>query len=133
MAIGQQNIVDMGGEGDGDGKSTPKPKPSAAKPTVSEDRDLRGRITSILNRIAEAAEARGDEELAEVLREDTAVMATGLVSLTRPFRALRGPIVLLLGIVEPVMAFSRFGRLMVYRMMDRRAEKVAEREQPPVT
>lgn len=131
--IGQKNIVDLPGGKDsgkdgGDGKSKSKP---AARPTVTEDRDLRSRLSGIFDRIAESAEARGDSELAEVIREDTRVMATGLVSLTRPFKLLRAPVVMLLGIVEPVMAFSRITRLILDRLLEQRAEKRAGKR-PPV-
>lgn len=116
MGIGQDNIVDLKGSGE---KSKGE-KPKTAPPTQAADRDLRSRLEDVFARIADAAEARGDMDLAAVLREDSPVMATGLVSLTRPVRALRTPIVMLLGIVEPVMAFSRVTRMMFYRFLDRR-------------
>lgn len=127
MPIGQENIVDMGKpEGDGERKTPPKPSPAA---TDRADRDLKTRLEEIFRRIADAAEARGDDELADIIREDMKVMATGLVSLTRPLRALRGPLMLLLAIVEPFMAFSRVTRVMLGRFMDRRAERAQTGEE----
>lgn len=124
MGIGQKNLVDLPGGG---GDKPPKAeKVKAAPPTQSADRDLRGRLEAVFVRIADAAEARGDLELSEILREDSPVMATGLVSLTRPVRALRTPIVMALGFVEPFMAFSRVVRVMLGRVMDRRGTQLTD-------
>lgn len=127
MAIGQKNIVDMGPGKDkpSDDSGTSKPKPSAAATQAADraDRDLRSRLETIFERIADAADARGDEELADIVRDDVKVMANGLVSLTRPMRALRAPLLLLLAVVEPVMAFSRVTRVIVGRYLDRRSER----------
>jgi hypothetical protein len=54
-------------------------------------------------------------------------MATGLVSLTRPFTAFRTPLLLMLGVVEPFMAFWKLGRLMAGRILLRRGRV----EEPP--
>lgn len=125
MGFGQENIVDLKGAGE-----KPKAeKPKAAVPTATADKELRGRLEEVFVRIADAADARGDTELADIVREDGPVMATGLVSLTRPVRALRTPIVMALGIVEPVMAFSRVARMMVYRFFDRRGATVEAPEE----
>ena len=128
MPIGQKNLVDLPG-GDKSGDAPPKKK--EAPPTQAADRDLRTRIAGIFDRLAEAADARGDHELAEILREDSPVMSVGLVSLTRPVKALRVPLIFALGIIEPVMAFSRVGRVMLERLLDRRAARADEGE-PPV-
>lgn len=121
----QVKIVDLQGGGGGKAPGPPKTKPPAESPTAKRtaDRDLRARLETIFDRIGDAAEARGDEELADVVREDKEVMAGGLVSLTTPFKALRTPLLFALGIVEPVMAFSRIVRLMLGRTLDHRAEK----------
>lgn len=110
-------VVNLTGK---DNPESDKPKSSPKQPTQTEDRALRGRLVSVFDRIATAAEARGDDELAGIIREDTEVMAAGLVSLTRPIRALRAPIIIALGIIEPVMAFSRVARVMLGRAIERR-------------
>lgn len=130
-AFGQHSITDLPGkEGDGGGaKKPPPPKPTDAARERS-DRDLKKRLEDIFERMAEAADARDDDELAEVIREDGRIMAQGLVSLTRPLRALRAPLVGLLSIAEPVMAFSRLGRLMFGRWYERRSAPVDPPDTP---
>lgn len=123
MGIGQKNLVNL--SGDDKGEPTPK-KAKEPAPTQAADRDLRTRIAGIFARIADASEARGDQVLADILREDMQVMAVGLVSLTRPVRALRAPLLFALGVIEPVMAFSRTGRIMLERLLDRRAARQTE-------
>lgn len=132
MSPSQVKIVDLPGGDKGDKPAEKPSKTKPAPPTVTADRDLKSRLAACFTRIADAAENRGDMELAEIIREDTDVMAGGLVSLTRPIRALRTPIVLVLGIVEPVMAFSRVTRVMVGRLLDHRAERRADREPEPL-
>lgn len=106
---------------------------TAKKRATATDNELKTRLTGVFDRIADAADARGDEELAEVLREDRDVMASGIVSLTRPFVVLRAPVVLLLAVVEPVMAFGRLARLAIGRVMDSRADrKTPANDTPPV-
>lgn len=126
----QVKIVDLAGGSqreDDAGKS--KSASSSSRPTAAQkrkaatDTDLKSRLHTVFDRIADAAEARGDDELASTIRTDRDVMATGLVSFTRPFMALRTPLLLVLAVVEPLMAFSRIGRLMFGRVLDRRAER----------
>lgn len=121
MAI-QAKIVDLDPGKDKDGKDgkTPPRTATAQKKAVATDSDLKARLLTCFERIADAAEARGDEELAGAVREDMGVMAGSLVSLTRPLTALRAPLLLGLAVLEPVMAFSRLGRLMFGRLTDRR-------------
>lgn len=127
----QQSIVDLSGgqEKSGDRETAAKSssrsssrKPAARK-TAATESELKGRLHSVFDRVADSVEARGDEELAEILREDRDVMAQGLVSLTRPFLPLRTVIMLGLSVVEPVMAFGRLGRLVVERVLINRAAK----------
>jgi hypothetical protein len=134
----QVSIVDLPGSGKDDDKAKAKSSSSSRRGTRSttkksvNESDLKSRLTTVMGRIADAAEARGDDELAGTIRDDMDIMATGLVSLTRPLTALRTPLLLLLAIIEPVMAFSRIVRLMLGRAMTRRAEH-ADRatEEPP--
>lgn len=128
----QVSIVDLpGGEGGkaGDGaaksSSAKSPRGGAAKQRAN-DSDLKSRLVTVLDRIIDNADARGDEELSEILREDRDVIANGIVSFTRPFMVLRTPILLLLAVVEPVMSFWRIGGLMVGRVLYNRAARRAE-------
>ncbi len=129
----QQKIVDLPGgkqeKGGGGGKPPPSSSPRQsprARTAAAVEKDLKERLTTVFTRIADAADARGDVELAEVVRDDTEIMATGLVSLTRPFMLLRTPLLLLLAVVEPVMAFGRIGRLTLERVLIRRERRKDE-------
>jgi hypothetical protein len=113
--------------------SSSRSSSSSARKKAATDNELKSRLTGVFDRIAEAADARGDEELADIIREDRDVMAGGIVSLTRPFMALRAPVVLALAIVEPVMAFGRLARLMIGRAMVNRAERKAQPDDIDVT
>lgn len=83
--------------------------------------ELRNRLELTLERIAEWLEGRGDLELAGVIREDSKAMIGGLVSLTRPLGWLRPPLIAVLSVVEPVLAFGRVLRILGGRLADRRA------------
>src|SRR6266498_147990 len=129
----QQKIVALPGgkqeKGGGGGKPPPSSSPRQsprARTAAAVEKDLKERLTTVFTRIADAADARGDMELAEVVRDDKEIMATGLVSLTRPFMLLRTPLLLLLAVVEPVMAFGRIGRLTLERVLIRRERRKDE-------
>lgn len=115
---GKDTAADSGSKSDG----KPKVTQAARKRAEQSDSDLRARLETVFDRIADAADARGDDELATAVREDLEVMATGLVNLTKPFKALRRPIVGALAVVEPFMAFGRVGRLLFGRALDRRRQ-----------
>lgn len=103
-------------------------EPSGARTRRRHNAELRERLGKVLERAAEWREARGDHELAAVLREDKQAIIGGLVSLTGPFLWLYGPLIAGLQVLEPVMAFGRVLRIMGVRMADRRARRQAERE-----
>lgn len=131
MPIDQKNIVDLAAESGGEhGDKKKQPPPPSQASQDRADRDLRTRLEGVFDRIAEAAEVRGDIELADAIAEDAKVMAQGLVSFTRPLRALRGPLLLLLGIVEPFMAFRRVGMLLFGRWYVRRRGDTPETPEP---
>lgn len=121
----QVNLKDLRSDDDsGDDKKGPKSESSKKprpKTTPTAERELRGRLSDCFDRIAESVRQRGDDELADLLADDAAIMAQGLVSLTRPFRALRTPLLALVAIVEPALAFGRVVRLLAGRWADRRA------------
>jgi hypothetical protein len=87
------------------------------------------RLDQAFDRIVKALMARGDEELASVINEDKGAMGQGLVSLTRNVKFLRGPLIFLLNVIEPVLAFGRVGRILYYRFMQRQERRAMEREQ----
>lgn len=105
-------------------KSTTKRKRSRS---TSGDTKFRGRLLEVIERIATSLEERGDEELAEILREDGPVMATGLTSLTGLLSPLRLPLLVTLAVIEPVLAFGRLFRVLAYRFADNRNRRAAER------
>jgi hypothetical protein len=109
-------------------------EPSGARTRRRHDADVRGKLESVFERLAEWREGRGDIELAEIIREDAAAMTGGLVALTRPLEWLRGPLVFVLAIVEPALAFGRILRVVAGRWAERRARIAYEREleaEPP--
>lgn len=130
MPIGQQSIVDLDKKTEATETAAGKKPRSTAKknPPGPSDADLKTRLGGVFDRLAESASVRGDDELAEVIREDGPTMVNALVSMTRPFKALRAPLVLLLGVAEPVIAFQRVARIVISRVMFRRTEKPVEGE-----
>lgn len=104
------------------GKSTKRPAP-----TEKAERDLKGRIGGMLDRLAESLEARGDDEMAGIVREDAAVIASALVSFTRPFRLLRAIVLGAIAIIEPLLAFGRIGRALAIRVSDARHARAEAR------
>lgn len=100
-------------------------KPSAKKRTSSSrakatENELRGRLADCFDRISDALETRGDDELSAIIREDAEVISAGLVSLTRPFKVLRMPLLALVAVVEPALAFGRIARVLIGRFAERR-------------
>lgn len=83
--------------------------------------EIRSRLDRVFDRIAEWRDARDDEELATVIREDKDMMAQGIVSLTNSFNPLRVPLLMGLNLIEPLLAFGRVVRVLVGRWMARRA------------
>lgn len=102
---------------------------SSSRRKPRKESELQSRLAGCFERIAEALDERGDEEMAEIIREDGPIMSQGLVSLTRPLTALRTPLLVVIAVVEPVLAFGRIFRLLALRFADRRARIMAEQEQ----
>lgn len=138
MPGSQTNLDDLEADTSGDKKET-KSKSSSRSTTrasATQEKELKGRLSACFDRISEALTERGDEELAELVRDDAAVMAQGLVSLTRPFRALRTPLLAFVAIIEPLLAFGRVMRVLAERWQARRFQRAAEAaqqvaEEPP--
>lgn len=90
------------------------------------DNEVDGRLHRTFERIAAAREARGDEELADVIREDSDAMAQGFTSLTANVPFLRMPLIMGLNILEPALAFSRVGGILLGRFFERRQRRAME-------
>lgn len=93
------------------------------------DAEVRTRLENAFTHIVEWREARGDQELAEIIREDGPAMAQGGVAFTRGIPALRTPLILFLDLLEPILAFHRVGRTLLIRVLYRRQLRAEKREQ----
>lgn len=111
-----------------EGSKTRERKTKPRRPTARAENELRDRLTGCFERISESLQARDDPELADIVREDAEVIAQGLVSLTRPFTAMRTVVLAAVAIVEPLMAFGRIGRVLGSRWAERRAMRAQEQE-----
>lgn len=90
--------------------------------------ELMSRLGRTFDRIAKALDARGDDELAHAIREDSDAMSQGLVSLTSNVKLLRSPLLMSLNLIEPVLAFGRVFRILFGRWNARQARLAMERE-----
>jgi hypothetical protein len=98
----------------------------ASKPGAS-DGEVSSRLGRVFERIAEAREARDDIELATVIREDADAMTQGFISITSNVPFLRMPLIMALNVFEPLLAFSRVGRILLWRFLERRQRRMAAR------
>lgn len=110
------------------GGEEPKPEPGRSPRSERRHRQkereaaqgLTSRLQAIFDRIADRFEGKGDHELADIIREDSRAMVGGLVGLTKRIPGAAAPILLVLGIVEPVLAFGRLFRVLAGRWAARR-------------
>jgi hypothetical protein len=101
---------------------TPKAAPAKARPSGAQQRRqagtrLEARLEEVFERIGTSLvnrreyEQRSDlpfnEELGVAIIEDRALMAGGLVNLTRRVKPLRPPLLMALEAMEPLLAFGR--------------------------
>jgi hypothetical protein len=84
----------------------------------------------MFGRLAESRLARGDEELAEIITEDTAVMSEALVSVTRLLTPVRKVLLVAVAVVEPVLSFQRILRVLGRRFAERRMEEARAQPDP---
>ena len=84
--------------------------------------NIESRLFAVFNRLSDALEGRGDDELAGMIREDTKAMVGGLVSVVRRVPALAAWVVGGLAVLEPLIAFGRIFRLLLRRLGERRRE-----------
>lgn len=95
-----------------------------------ENASLTGRLDTALSKIADQVAARGDEDgLAEAIREERHVMSQSMVSLTSSLTFLRVPLVVVLSLVEPFLAFRRVGVILFARFLRWRERRIMERQQ----
>lgn len=95
----------------------------------SDDSGLVARMDTAFSKIADQVAARGDEELAEAIREERHPMSVGLVSLTSTLTFLRWPLVIVMALVEPLLAFLRVGRLLFIRFLNWREQRIIAAQQ----
>lgn len=103
-------------------------EPAGARTRRRHEGEIRGRLTAVIETLADTLEARGDHELATAIRDDGRAIVSGLVSITRPIAWARPVILAGLGIAEPVLAFGRIFRILAGRWSDRRHAKSEERQ-----
>lgn len=124
---------DLDRDDDGGARKASAKKSSSSKrrppTTVKAENELRTRLTECFERISLALEAREDDELADIFREDADVMANGLVFMTRPVAILRLPLLFLVAVVEPALAFGRILRVLAGRFAERRAGVALARQE----
>ncbi len=77
---------------------------------------LETRMRRLFERIGIAIEKRGDTELGEAIREEAKGMAGGLVNLTKHVKPLRLPLLTILSLVEPLLAFGRVVGILTGRL-----------------
>lgn len=97
------------------------------------DAEVRSRLERTFDRIIKSRRAHDDEELAQVIEEDAEAMTQGFVDVTTHVPFLRGPLLMFLNVLEPVLAFNRTGRILMYRLFtwrQRRAERQHQEENP---
>lgn len=85
----------------------------------SEDGEVKGRMDRCLDRIAKWRREKGDNELAEAIEEDRQQLTGGFVAITGSFPWLRMPLIHVLNLVEPLLAFGRVARILIGRAADR--------------
>lgn len=129
MTPSQTKIEDLSGDkdlDDGPRKSSAKKSATARNASAKGEQQLRERLTEMFDRISEAFAVREDDELAELFHEDAEIMAAGLVSLTRPFKAVRVIVTTAVAIIEPLLAFGRIARVLAVRWVERRQMRAQE-------
>jgi hypothetical protein len=106
-------------------KASSSTRSTAAQRT---DTEIVSRLDRTFDRIIVALQERDDDELASAISEDKDAMSRGIVSLTRNVKPLRNPLLMVLNLVEPLLAFGRVGKILLTRWAARRARVMAERE-----
>jgi len=87
--------------------------------------EVQSRMGRVIDRLIERQEGRGDLELAGILREDGEMMANTTADAVKVVPQLAAPLLLILGLIEPFLAFGRLAGLFRHRLLERR-ERAAE-------
>lgn len=113
---------ESGGSSSSSGRSS-----SSSSSKGSSDRDethLVARLDTAFTKIADQMAARGDDELADALKEERHAMSQGLVSLTSALTPLRAVLLLVMALAEPLLAFWRVGRILIFRLLRWRENRI---------
>jgi len=100
------------GRSTSDGAQRPAASEASAARTQAtidrQEKSLADRLLEAITRIAVALDNRsdGNSEMADALRRNGKAMADSTVNFTRKVKVLRGPLLWVLSMVEPVLAFG---------------------------
>lgn len=130
MADGDLDLRRGLDDDENDGPKDRKPRGQSERSQRRNRADIRQRLETVLTRLADSLEGRGDEELATMIREDSRAMIGGLLSVTRRVPAAAGVIVAGLAVLEPLIAFGRVFRLLLRRAAERREAAYYEQPEP---
>lgn len=101
----------------------------AAGEPASQQRKTESEIRSGLNqafeKLAANRYAKDDQELGDAITEEGPAMTEGIVTLTEGAPVFRQPILILLNVAIILLAFSRVGGILIDRVQQRRAERIA--------
>lgn len=111
-------------ERDSSSGSSSRTRSSTGGSSKSDDSSLVTRLDTAFVKLADQMLARGDDELAEALREERHAMSQGLVSLTATLTVLRFPLIVFMSLIEPVLAFWRVGRILIMRFFGWRERRI---------
>jgi hypothetical protein len=100
-----------------------KPRGQSERSSRRHRADIKERLYAIFSRLADSLEGRGDLELASMIREDSRAMVEGLASLVKRAPGFAPPILGVLAVLEPLIAFGRILRLLGRRLRERREEE----------
>lgn len=101
---------------------------SSSKSNSSEDASIEAQLRVVLDRVAEQRESKDDTELADAIRETQAAIIKGFMSVTKTITPLRQPLVFLIAVLDPILAFWKVGSILTRRWFERRARKIEEYE-----
>jgi hypothetical protein len=105
-----------------DGKPTGsgEPRKRSHKSGANVDAEIASRTRRVIRRMADRTASHGDDELATAMREDGPTIAQGVADITKVIIPLRAPLLILLAIIEPAIAFLRVGGILAARIARRR-------------
>lgn len=87
------------------------------------DSELRHQLNRAFQGLIRGREAKGDEELADALKEEGDAMTESFVTLTDNVKPLRMPLVIILNLVITLLAFGRVGGILLTRLTSWRVRR----------